>query len=65
MMSRINNGEPVFHTHECSEYRIGKVMTAEELHDFAVQCLMEEYRDTKAEVVRYDKTHASQQTFTL
>ena len=63
MMRRISNGEPVFHIHECSEDRRGKVMTAEELHDFAVQCLMEEYRDTKAEVVRYDKTHASQPDF--
>lgn len=55
MMRRIKNGEPVFHTHECSEERKGKVMTAEELHDFAVQILMEEYSDTNADVVKYDK----------
>lgn len=62
-MQRIKNGKPVFHTHECPENRKGKVMTAEELHDFAVQCLMEEYRDTNAEVVKYDKTHYSQADF--
>lgn len=63
MMQRIKNGEPVFHTHKCSEDRIGKVMTAEELHDFAVQCLTEEYVETNADVVKYDKTHASQPDF--
>ncbi len=63
MMRRISNGEPVFHTHVCSEARRGKVMTAEELHDFAVQCLMEEYGDTRADVVKYDKTHDSQPDF--
>lgn len=49
------NGEPVFHTHECLEERKGKVMTAEELHDFAVQVLMKEYSDTNAEVGKYEK----------
>lgn len=63
MMQRIKNGEPVFHTHECSENRRGKVMTAEELHDFAVQCLMNEYAETNADVVKYDKMHASQPDF--
>ncbi len=63
MMRRIKNGEPVFHTHECSEDRRGKVMTADELHEFAVQCLMEEYDETNAEVVRYNKIHASDPDF--
>ena len=53
MMQRIKNGELVFHTHECTEDRRGKVMTAEELHDFAVLCLMKEYSETNAKVVRY------------
>ena len=57
-MRRIKNGEPVFHKHECTEARKGKVMTPFELHDFAVQCLMKEYEETNAEVVRYDKFHA-------
>lgn len=63
MMQRIKNGELVFHTHECTEDRRGKVMTAEELHDFAVLCLMKEYSETNAKVVRYDKIHASQPDF--
>lgn len=63
MMRRIINGEPVFHTHECSEYRRGKVMTTEELHTFAVQCLMEEYSETNAKVKKYNKRHDSQPDF--
>lgn len=63
MMRRIKNGEPVFHTHDCSEDRKGKVMTAEELHDFAVQVLMEEYSDTNAEVVKYDKKNPNEADF--
>ena len=63
MMRRIKNGEPVFHKHECTEARKGKVMTPFELHDFAVQCLMKEYEETNAEVVRYDKVNASQADF--
>ena len=62
-MRRIKNGEPVFHTHECSEERKGKVMTAEELHDFAVQILMEEYSDTNADVVKYDKKTPNEADF--
>ena len=63
MMRRIKNGEPVFHTHECSEERKGKVMTAEELHDFAVQILMEEYSDTNADVVKYYKKAPNEADF--
>ena len=63
MMRRIKNGEPVFHTHECSEERKGKIMTAEELHDFAVQVLMEEYSDTNAEVGKYDKKATNEADF--
>lgn len=63
MMRRIKNGEPIFHTHKCSEDRKGKVMTAEELHEFAVQCLIEEYAETNAEVIRYDKVHPSEPDF--
>ncbi len=63
MMIRKDNGEPVFHTHECSEDRRGKVMTADELHEFAVQCLMQDYEETNTEVVRYEKIHASQPDF--
>lgn len=62
-MRRIKNGEPVFHTHMCPEDRKGKVMTDEELHEFAVQCLMEEYSETNADVVKYDKVHAFQPDF--
>ena len=63
MMRRIKNGEPVFHTHQCAEYRRGQVMTPDELHEFSVQCLMEEYRETNAEVVRFVKFHPTQPDF--
>ena len=63
MMRRLINGEPVFHTHECSEERKGKVMTAEELHDFAVQVLMKEYSDTNAEVYKYEKSATNEADF--
>ena len=46
MMRRIKNGEPVFHFHKCFPDRVGEVMTAEELHEFAVEVLMSEYGDT-------------------
>lgn len=55
MMRLIKNSEPVFHLHKCSENRKGKEMTAQELHDFAVEALMEEYAMTKAEVMKYVK----------
>ena len=38
-------------------------MTSEELHNFAVQVLMDEYSDTNAEVVRYDKTESNEADF--
>ena len=63
MMRRIIDGEPVFHTHECSDDRRGEKMTSEELHNFAVQVLMDEYSDTNAEVVRYDKTESNEADF--
>ncbi len=63
MMRRLNNGKPVFHTHGCSEERKGKVMTSVELHDFAVQVLMEEYSDTYADVFKYDKKSPNEADF--
>ena len=63
MMRRIIDGEPVFHSHECSDDRRGEKMTSEELHNFAVQVLMDEYSDTNAEVVRYDKTESNEADF--
>lgn len=38
-------------------------MTPDELHEFSVQCLMEEYRETNAEVVRFVKFHPTQPDF--
>ena len=38
-------------------------MTPEELHEFAVKTLMEEYADSNMEVVRYDKKDASEPDF--
>lgn len=55
MMRKIKNGEPVFHKHQCSEERKGKEMTAEELRVFAVEVLMQEYAETGANVIKYEK----------
>lgn len=63
MMRRIKDGELVFHTHKCPKERKGQPMTAEELRDFAVQTLMEEYIETGAAVVEYDKTESRQADF--
>ncbi len=63
MMRKIKNGEPVFHTHECSDDRRGQVMTAEELHDFSVQVLMEEYAETGATVERTSKSNPFEPDF--
>lgn len=63
MMRRISNGEPVFHVHNCSPERIGKEMTDEELHDFAVEVLMSEYGETKSRVLKYDKQSSFEADF--
>ena len=63
MMRRIKNGEPVFHFHKCFPDRIGEVMTAEELHEFAVEVLMSEYGDTNSEVIKYDKQFPNEADF--
>ena len=62
-MRKIKNGEPVFHTHKCSDDRRGKVMTAEELHDFSVQVLMAEYAETGATVERANKSNPFEPDF--
>ena len=63
MMHRIKDGEPVFHTNKCPEERKGQVMTTEELRDFAVQVLMEEYADTNVEVIKYNKKAPNEADF--
>ena len=63
MMRRLKNGEPVFHTHQCAEERRGKVMMAKELHNFAVQVLMNEYAETNVEVIAYDKQYEAEPDF--
>lgn len=62
-MRRIINGEPVFHCHKCSPDRVGKVMTEEELHDFAVEVLMSEYDDTNSDVIKFDKKAPNEADF--
>lgn len=62
-MRRIINGEPVFHCHQCSPDRVGKVMTEEELHDFAVEVLMSEYDDTNSDVIKFDKKAPNEADF--
>ncbi len=43
-MRLLINGKPIIHHHECPPDRIGQLMTAAELHDFAADSLTEEYR---------------------
>ncbi len=63
MMRRIKNGEPVFHVHNCSPEREGKVMTAEELHAFAVDVLMLEYTENNCDVIKYNKSASNEADF--
>ena len=65
MMRRIINGEPVFHCHKCSPDRVGKVMTEEELHDFAVEVLMSEYDDTNSDVIKLIRKRLMKPIFVL
>jgi len=62
-MRKIQNGEPVFHQHECSEERRGQVMTPEEMHAFAVQVLMKEYELTGAKVYSVEKVLGNEADF--
>lgn len=55
MMLKIRNDEPTFVTHQCSEERKGKDMTAEELRSFAVEVLMNDYAETGALIVKHEK----------
>ena len=63
MMRRIKNGEPVFHVHDCSPEREGKVMTVEELHAFAVDVLMLEYTENNCDVIKYNKSASNEADF--
>lgn len=62
-MRKIKNGEPVFHHHECTDDRKGQVMTESELHEFTVECLMDEYKETGAHVERLHREGAFQPDF--
>ena len=62
-MRRIKNGEPVFHVHNCSPEREGKVMTVEELHAFAVDVLMLEYTENNCDVIKYNKSASNEADF--
>lgn len=48
MMRKVIDGKSVLHQHHCNESRIGRPMTAEEIHTFAVGSLADEYRQTGA-----------------
>lgn len=63
MMRLIKNSEPVIHKHKCIAERFGKEMTHEELHDFAVEVLMDEYAQTNATAVRYGREMAGHADF--
>jgi len=62
-MYKIQNGEPALHQHRCTEARKGRVMTASELHDFAVEVLMAEYRDTGVGLSRTPKLVGNEADF--
>lgn len=63
MMCNHKNGRPAIHKHGCSKEREGQVMTAEELHDFAVDVLMKEYAETGARVFKYEKVAGNEADF--
>ncbi len=48
-------GMPLRHIHKCPEHREGKPMTKAELHEFAVYCLADEYRQTGARCIIREK----------
>ena len=47
------DGKPFTYTHVCKEDRKGKKMTAEELHEFAVESLIDSYRNCDYRISRY------------
>lgn len=63
MMCNHKNGRPAVHKHSCSKERKGQVMTTEELHDFAVDVLMQEYAETGARVIEYEKKAGNEADF--
>lgn len=63
MMYNLENGMPASYKHSCSAERQGQVMTAEELHDFAVEVLAAEYAETGAEVVKLEKARGCEADF--
>lgn len=56
-MQSLSNGEPAIYTHVLSVTPAGQVMSAEELHDFAVSVLMSEYLAHGHEVSLYPKEY--------
>lgn len=51
------------HRHSCPKEREGQVMTAEELHDFAVDVLMDEYAETGEEIIKCEKKAGNEADF--
>ena len=60
-----HDGAPIFQVHHCTDDRRGQVMTTEELHDFAVQVLMEEYADIGSQVTPIQKKSRNQADFSF
>lgn len=60
------NGKPIVHHHNCSPNRHGHKMTLQELHDFAVEALIDEYkRADYKEVVRHSEDFNSGADFSF
>jgi hypothetical protein len=65
-MKLIIKGKPIVHHHNCSPERIGSKMSQQELQDFAVEALIEEYkRANYKEVVRHSRDFNSGADFSF
>lgn len=53
-MIYLQDGKPFTYIHECKKERKGQKMTAVELHDFAVESLMDSYRNCGYKLSRYE-----------
>lgn len=65
MMRLISNSEPTIHRHTPSKTALGEVLSYEELRDFAVQSLIEEYQECNIRLRVYDKKHPAEPDFSI
>ncbi len=65
MMRLMTNGEPTIHTHIVGDTPAGDQLTPDELLQFSVQSLIEEYRRSTTELSIFPKKHPSDPDFTI